>query len=1139
MKIHNKNLLNIIPMVAFSRALITILITTLSTNSAIANNDLGEAEKRIPGFNFPTDMEVNVWADTSLTKNPGFFYFDTNGRMLISEIYRIFDGVGDVRAFSTEATFADLLINTLDDRTAMYQQFPSLFNKELTTKTSDLIRLVEDTDQDGKADKSQVFADGFNDPLDGLASGIIERDGNVYFTNIPHLWLLKDTDNNGIADVKTSLQSGFGTRVSFLGHDMHGLAWGPDGRLYWSLGDRGYHFTTKEGKTFSKPNFGAVFRAEPDGSNIEVFYHGLRNAQELAFDEFGNLFTADNDGDRGDFERFNHLIEGGDSGWHAGNQTTMSFGKRLELRSSKYTGGNRTDSTWLINNMSLPRNPNQPAYMLPGIAKFYRGPSGITYNPSNYLGEKWRNTFFITHYTGSPANSYISTLTLKPNGASFLADQQSEFSKGANASDVDFGPDGRLYVAEFNFGGWGSANQGAIFAVNNKNLSNENKIQHQGYQPLLTNNYQAKTIAELTQLLSIDHQHIRQRAQFELAKRDNAFTIFNNLAQDVSLDTFTRIHSVWGLSQLTFNEKMAVTQLSALVPLLKDHNEQVRIQTARVLGDHAAEFSAPALIAALNDQNPQVVMYAAIALGKLNQVSAIPIIIDKLKQNNDEDLWLRHALTMALKGTDKKAWLKYKSDSSKAVRMGVLLALRLLADADISYFLKDIDLALVNEAIVAIEDKNMLTARANVAQLLDPKRIAQTPAQAYMHFRIINANFNEGRAEDAKRLLSYITHQGLPDALAAEALAAIEGWHDLNPIDTITGLPSFANTNRAEIKAIIKKYLPDILTKVSGQPAIQAMRLAGYVNYNIPEQTLVKIVKAKTADEARIQALTLLTERLQEKILPLIKTLLTDHSSAIKSKALAIQWLHNESLALSTIKNFLTDDSAELNKIALMQLTLIDQNKLTTELNTILNEKLTALVAGTHKVATGLELIAVAEKSTNPKIQALLAEYQSSLTGKDLLTQYANSLAGGDAKVGKQIVYDKAEVQCMRCHKIANEGSKVGPELTNIGYNSTTTHLLESLVDPSAKIAAGFGTFTLNMKDGKSISGIFYGETATTIRIGKNIDNISVYEKSEINNIDRAMSGMPPMNYLLTPAEIRDVVAFLVTLNEKPVEASH
>jgi hypothetical protein len=103
-------------------------------------------------------------------------------------------------------------------------------------------------------------------------------------------------------------------RVAFHGHDLHGLTLGPDGMIYFTVGDRGYH-VVHEGRTLADPESGAVFRCEPDGSRLEVVHAGLRNPQELAFDDLGNLFTVDNNSDSGDRARLVQIVPGGDSGW--------------------------------------------------------------------------------------------------------------------------------------------------------------------------------------------------------------------------------------------------------------------------------------------------------------------------------------------------------------------------------------------------------------------------------------------------------------------------------------------------------------------------------------------------------------------------------------------------------------------------------------------------------------------------------------------------------------------------------------------------------------------------------------------------------------------------------------------------------
>jgi quinoprotein glucose dehydrogenase len=168
--------------------------------------------------------------------------------------------------------------------------------KDLTVH-SERIYQLRDTDNDGTADKMTVFAEGFNSVVTGIAAGILYHDGWVYVTVAPDLVRLRDTDDDGVADEREIVAHGFGMHIAYAGHDMHGPRIGPDGRIYWSIGDKGVNVTSKEGKKWFYPHEGCVLRCEPDGSGFEVFAHGLRNVQEIAFDDFGNMFGVDNDAD--------------------------------------------------------------------------------------------------------------------------------------------------------------------------------------------------------------------------------------------------------------------------------------------------------------------------------------------------------------------------------------------------------------------------------------------------------------------------------------------------------------------------------------------------------------------------------------------------------------------------------------------------------------------------------------------------------------------------------------------------------------------------------------------------------------------------------------------------------------------------
>ncbi len=432
--------LSIIVFTATARAQDKLYLPTVAPESS-------EPEQARRAIRHPDDVAVSLFAAEPRVANPVAFSFDPKGRLFVVETFRLGAGVTDNRSHM-EWLDDDLASRTVADREAMMRKW---LGKEAASYAldHDRIRLVEDRDHDGKADHDTVFADGFNNLASGIGAGVLPTSDGVYFACIPDLWLLRDKDGDGKADDHRSLASGFGVHVAFLGHDLHGLIMGPDGRLYFSIGDRGLNVETREGGgPISCLDSGAVIRCEPDGSNLELFATGLRNPQELAFDNFGNLFTVDNNSDAGDRARVVHVVEGGDSGWRVGYQY-------LERPVSR--------GPWHAEKLWHPAPANTAAYLLPPLMNLSDGPSGLTFDPGvTLLPPRFKDHFFLADFRGGAGQSGVRSFAVEPNGASFKVVDAQQPIWSVLATDVDFGPDGALYVSDW-VEGWNKTGKGRVW----------------------------------------------------------------------------------------------------------------------------------------------------------------------------------------------------------------------------------------------------------------------------------------------------------------------------------------------------------------------------------------------------------------------------------------------------------------------------------------------------------------------------------------------------------------------------------------------------------------------------------------------------------------------------------------------------
>jgi glucose/arabinose dehydrogenase len=218
-----------------------------------------EAQLALKRMKLPAGLTMSLWAAEPMLANPVAINFDEHGRLFVAETYRYRSSVLDIRDYMWSLE-DDLANRTLADQSAgILRHFGPEGVKELSQET-EVVRLLEDRGHTGKADFSTVYADGFNSPLDGIAAGVLARRGKVWFTNIPSVWMFEGDTH---AEKRTELSRGYGIRFNYTGHDLHGLIFGPDGKIYFSVGDRGAHVPTKEGGVVDSADMGSVFRCNP------------------------------------------------------------------------------------------------------------------------------------------------------------------------------------------------------------------------------------------------------------------------------------------------------------------------------------------------------------------------------------------------------------------------------------------------------------------------------------------------------------------------------------------------------------------------------------------------------------------------------------------------------------------------------------------------------------------------------------------------------------------------------------------------------------------------------------------------------------------------------------------------------------
>lgn len=1071
----------------------------------------------------PEGFEIRRWAREPMLRSPVALAFDDQGRLYVVETARRSTVDIDIRAHPSWVV-DDLANQSVDDLRAFFRSRMSAENSLLNadwlkdlnqdgihdwrdlTMVKEKVHLLEDTTGKGVADRATVFAEGFNEEINGVMAGVMPWGGDVLATVYPDLWRLRDADGDGVAERREIVFRGFGVHAAFDGHDLHGLTVGPEGKIYFSVGDNGFSVTNREGRRLHYPNTGGVLRMNADGSDLEVYATGLRNPQEVAFDELGNLFAVDNDGDLADErERFVFIAEGSDSGWRLHWQFR-------EAGWAKYT--RQPDyNPWIDERMWVPHFPGQPAHITPPLSNYSVGPGSFRFNPGTALNDSYRGYFFLIQFPVAKVTAFQA----RPRGAGFEMVNEHTFVSGMMASAINFSPDGALFIGDWD-GMWSPSGKGSIWRVDDP-LAAGSEMRREVREWLRTGP-SGRTVEDLERTLGHQDMRLRQRSQFELVRRGE-FDRLRRISAATTRPWLARVHALWGLGQ-----GKAVGAADTLP--FGDADPRIRGQCAKVAGDLRLKDAVPALVRLLADPEATVRFHAALALGKVGDPSALEGLTRMLAADGGADAFLRHAGVMGLAGiASPEALAGLAAHETPAVRVAAVVALRRLGSTAVTRFLSDVDPVVRHEAVRAIHDDTSISgALPTLAGILDRFDGQREPG---MVRRALNANLRLGTAEAATRLADYAAEASHPEALRLEAVECLGDWSRKQAIDRVQGLVRPLGERSPELSNQVLLARFGDLVRAGGKTSLAAL-VRIVMDHRIPVDPAPISEWGMSEDQpatVRARVLELLAQSGSERFGKALKASLESDQAELRLTARRWQSVRFPEAFMDRVAvgfdGWPLADRQEALRLA--------GGLRGDRAKTWLEARLEDGIAGRMSRDLALDLAEAAAVRTEAPVRDKRERFEAVIAGAGPWGRHQSALYGGDPERGRDIFKSHANGQCVRCHEAGGEGQQVGPVLKGIAARVDRDYLLQSLLDPSARIAEGFATTSVTLRDGDQLDGVRVGETDTELALRlPNGEVRRLNRTSIVSQATSAVSAMPPMGDVLTRFEIRDLVAYLSTL---------
>ena len=970
------------------------------------------------------------------------------------------------------------MMGCFDDRGRLFLAESAGLNmsaQELEEKLPNLIRMLEDTDRDGRFDRSTVFADKLT-----LPQGAVWLNDALYVASPPNIWRFEDADGDGVAEKRDIVVGQFGYTGNAA--SIHGCFAGPDGRIYWCDGRHGHEFKDEDGKVTSNRDGSYIFSARPDGSDVRIHCGGgMDNPVEVDFTDTGEML---------------------------GTVNILYSRPRNDCLVHWQYGGAYPHHERVLGELTRTGDLLGPVYGFGHVAV-----SGMLRYRSGVLDRSFRDSVFVTIFNSGK----VQRVTTAPEGSTYKAELR-EFltSEGRDfhPTDVIEDADGSLLVVDT--GGWFVKGCPTSQIAKPELKGGIYRVRRRGATPLVDPfgaqiRYSELSDAEVVRLLNDTRFKVREASVRECSRRGDR--IVPLLATTIARrDLRESRNAVWALTGI---ESSASTR--ALETCLSDPRDKIRLTALHAFGFRSGERAVKRLEQMLSESNAFVRRAAARALGEAGMARSVQPLLEAAATAGDRTE--EHAAIHALIEIDQyEETAERIGDGNLSLARAALIACDQMASSklkpdDVLKSTVSADPALQKTALeICRRRQEWSTALVqHVGRLLDGEETEQ--ARLAMTELLPRAMQSEEIRLQVGRKLQH------PDTSRSQTVKLFEA------IDASTV---------SHLAPLWKKPLQDGLASSDRElfeAAFQVVATRAADDLRADLQRIAGDESRSGADRLKaLRALNRNSSRLTDPMFDLLMDM--SRNGTVRERGEASQLMGGLSLTDQQAETVLPL-LADCGPVALRNLIRIYGRGRSETIRKLFLKSIGNARSfdslPVHEFSDIIKRYPVEELDDANMLLSRLEHLNDSRAAR--LEELTSSANEGNVNRGREL-FASEKAKCGTCHQVGGKGGKVGPDLTRIGRIRSKRDLMEAIVFPSASFVRDYEAYSIVLKDGRVVSGLILRETEDAVVVQQQLGEPLTIRRSDIEQqVVSPVSIMPKgLEKALSEEELADVIAYLQSL---------